>query len=114
MSRQCMSIDAIVTPPAEPLSPPPDTTHLTSPQLSNSMTEHPMTLEERRQRNKIASAKYRAKKQASLRSMATRLSQLTSANVSLQRDLTQTRQENEALRRICKALMSEQQTVAPP
>ncbi|KAF7724117.1 transforming growth factor beta regulator 1 [Apophysomyces ossiformis] len=103
------SNDAIVTPPAEPLSPPPDSTHASLAPINHNNKEQPMTLEERRQRNKIASAKYRAKKQASLRSMTARLSQLTTANASLQRDLAQAKQENEALRRICKAFMTEQQ-----
>lgn len=88
-SRKCMSINAIVdrhniTPKAEdiPLSPP-DSFKSRSPSLSPSMDymsygnnssnnnnngerrnsfQLPMSVEERRYRNKLASAKYRAKK----------------------------------------------------
>lgn len=82
-SRKCMSINAIVdhhniTPKTEdiPLSPP-DSFKSRSPSLSPSMDymsygsnnserrnsfQLPMSVEERRYRNKLASAKYRAKK----------------------------------------------------
>lgn len=76
-SRKCMSIYAIVdTPPQQdiPLSPP-DSFKSRSPSLSPRMDyatfsnderrnsfQLPMSVEERRFRNKLASAKYRAKK----------------------------------------------------
>ncbi|KAI9341834.1 hypothetical protein BD770DRAFT_330044 [Pilaira anomala] len=64
-----------------------------------------MSVEERRHRNKLASAKYRAKKQASMKSMTTKVSQLMSSNSNLQKELSKVKQENEVLR----AMLSTQQ-----
>lgn len=168
MSRQCMSISAIVaptTPPPEaPLSPPDSTTDrsfssyslsstpsspliasLTSPLIvqnsklrhrdqkqqtsdnnsnynhkfhSNGSTATSISLEERRHRNKLASAKYRAKKQASMRAMAAKLAQVTAQNAALQRDLAKAHQDNESLRQLCSSLMakasSSSKTSSPP
>ncbi|KAI8969967.1 hypothetical protein BDF20DRAFT_888696 [Mycotypha africana] len=66
----------------------------------------PMSVEERRYRNKLASAKYRAKKQASMKSMANKVSQLMNSNTTLQKELSRVKQENEILR----AMLLTQQT----
>lgn len=71
----------------------------------------PMSVEERRYRNKLASAKYRAKKQASMKSMASKVSQLMASNSSLQRELSKVKQENEVLRAM---LLAQQQPSASP
>lgn len=140
MSR-IMSIDAIVTPstppPEEPFSPPdsilnddssssPVLMSMLAP-LSNKSryldhkTNHSHTssasVEERRYRNKIASAKYRAKKQASMRAMAERLAQMCEQNKLLQQDLVRAEQENETLRQLCSSLMvklSSSSSSSPP
>ncbi|CAO3636232.1 unnamed protein product [Mucor fragilis] len=133
-SRKCMSIEAIVdhnTTSELPLSPP-DSFKSRSPTLSPNMEymtcsspttserrnsfQLPMSVEERRYRNKLASAKYRAKKQASMKSMTSKVSQLMTSNSSLQRELSKVKQENEVLRAM---LMTQQQqnsasSVAPP
>jgi hypothetical protein len=152
-SRKCMSIHAIVdannaTPSHEdiPLSPP-DSFKSRSPSLSpridymtyssnNSERRNsfqlPMSVEERRYRNKLASAKYRAKKvlyccvnlqiyfcmnfnifslqQASMKTMTTKVSQLMTSNTNLQRELSKVKQENEVLRAM---LLAQQQASAP-
>ncbi|KAI9318041.1 hypothetical protein BX666DRAFT_1846258, partial [Dichotomocladium elegans] len=64
---------------------------------------------ERRYRNKIASAKYRAKKQENIRSMTAKLAQMSSKNAALQRQLTQALEDNDALRRLCRSLMQAHQ-----
>ncbi|KAI9481120.1 MAG: hypothetical protein EXX96DRAFT_565499 [Benjaminiella poitrasii] len=116
-SRKCMSIQSIVdhsntTTPVEemPLSPP-DSYRSRSPTVSpriDSMSytpterrhscQIPMSIEERRYRNKLASAKYRAKKQASTKSMTNKVSQLMTTNTALQKELNRVKQENEVLR----------------
>ncbi|KAI8378333.1 hypothetical protein BD560DRAFT_325478 [Blakeslea trispora] len=68
-----------------------------------------MSIEERRYRNKLASAKYRAKKQASMKSMTAKVSQLMASNSNLQRELTKVKQENEVLR----AMLLNQQSSPP-
>ncbi|KAI8980844.1 hypothetical protein BDB01DRAFT_708200, partial [Pilobolus umbonatus] len=67
-----------------------------------------MPLEERRYRNKIASAKYRAKKQQNMKSMTSRISQLLSNNEMLQQELTKVNKENEQLRSLCRSIMFNQ------
>ncbi|OBZ89242.1 hypothetical protein A0J61_02721 [Choanephora cucurbitarum] len=67
----------------------------------------PMSIEERRYRNKLASAKYRAKKQASMKSMTAKVSQLMASNSNLQRELAKAKQENEVLRAM---LLNQQQS----
>ncbi|KAI8876023.1 hypothetical protein K501DRAFT_201350 [Backusella circina FSU 941] len=57
-----------------------------------------MSPEERRHRNKLASAKYRAKKQASMKSMTSKLTNLVSTNASLEHELAKVKQENAMLR----------------
>ncbi|KAI8075582.1 hypothetical protein BDF21DRAFT_423209 [Thamnidium elegans] len=107
-SRKCMSIYAIVDTNQEaPLSPP-DSFKSRSPSLSPNMDymhyerknsfQLPMSVEERRYRNKLASAKYRAKKQASMKSMTSKVSQLMNINSNLQEELSKVKQENEVLR----------------
>ncbi|CEP16100.1 hypothetical protein [Parasitella parasitica] len=127
-SRKLMSIEAIVdqnTSSTLPLSPP-DSFKSRSPTLSPNMEymtcsipesserrssiQLPMSVEERRYRNKLASAKYRAKKQASMKSMTSKVSQLMTSNSSLQRELSKVKQENEVLRAM---LMNQQQNSAP-
>ncbi|KAG2194061.1 hypothetical protein INT46_008213 [Mucor plumbeus] len=127
-SRKCMSIEAIVdhnTTSELPLSPP-DSFRSRSPTLSPNMEymscsspsserrnsfQLPMSVEERRYRNKLASAKYRAKKQASMKSMTSKVSQLMSSNSSLQKELLKVKQENEVLHAL---LMNQQQNDASP
>ncbi|KAI7893961.1 uncharacterized protein EV154DRAFT_415850 [Mucor mucedo] len=70
-----------------------------------------MSVEERRYRNKLASAKYRAKKQASMKTMTTKVSQLMTSNSTLQRELSKVKQENEVLRAM---LSAQQQAPATP
>ncbi|KAI8095096.1 uncharacterized protein B0P05DRAFT_524672 [Gilbertella persicaria] len=119
--RSCMSIHAIVDHEA-PLSPP-DSFKSRSPTLSPQMEympcpeerrrnslQLPMSIEERRYRNKLASAKYRAKKQASMKSMTAKVSQLMASNSSLQRELSKVKQENEVLRAM---LLNQQQQQLP-
>ncbi|KAI8149562.1 hypothetical protein BJV82DRAFT_588462 [Fennellomyces sp. T-0311] len=124
MSRQCMSIDAIILnptkqppqPPPQLLSPPNSTVGAPnspppSPVMSEASTHDSykchssVSLDERRHRNKIASAKYRAKKQASMRAMAAKLAQISAENASLQRELAKAHEDNEALRSLCKSFM---------
>ncbi|KAI8639963.1 hypothetical protein BD408DRAFT_391507 [Parasitella parasitica] len=133
-SRKFMSIEAIVdhnTCSTLPLSPPdsfksrsptlsPNVEYMTcsipTPSERRSSIQLPMSVDERRYKNKLASAKYRAKKQASMRSMTSKVSQLMTSNSSLQRELSKVKQENEMLRAM---LMSKQQhnatlVVEPP
>lgn len=131
-AQKCMSIDAIVgpsTPPPEPLSPPDSTFDSfsssgsisptysevkypisTSSSPSSVTSKHNSTsLDERRHRNKIASAKYRAKKQASMRAMAQKLAELSAENASLQRELSRANDDNKALRQVCESLVAKTQ-----
>ncbi|GAA5808666.1 hypothetical protein MFLAVUS_002059 [Mucor flavus] len=120
-SRKCMSIYSIVDTNQEaPLSPP-DSYKSRSPSLSPNMDymnyerrnsfQLPMSVEERRYRNKLASAKYRAKKQASVKSMTSKVSQLMNNNSNLQNELSKAKQENEVLRAM---LSTQSQTPSTP
>ncbi|KAI7905748.1 uncharacterized protein BX663DRAFT_500770 [Cokeromyces recurvatus] len=64
----------------------------------------PLSLQERRQRNKAASAKYRAKKNQQHGEMRTLISSLTKENDLLQRQLENARQENNRLKATCDRL----------
>jgi hypothetical protein len=64
----------------------------------------PLTLNERRQRNKAASAKYRAKKNQQHGEMRFMISSLTKENDLLQRQLDQAREENRRLKSSCDKL----------
>jgi predicted nuclease with TOPRIM domain len=56
------------------------------------------SLEERRQRNKEASAKYRQRKNTQQRAMRNTICQLSDRNAMLERQLQEVRQENQKLR----------------
>ncbi|KAI9253546.1 hypothetical protein BY458DRAFT_521794 [Sporodiniella umbellata] len=70
------------------------------PSLTNSPEESktPLSANERRYRNRLASAKYRARKQKDTKSMMNRATQLMDMNYQLSKDLVQAKQENEKLR----------------
>jgi hypothetical protein len=69
---------------------------------SSSVTSSsPLSLQERRQRNKAASAKYRAKKNQQHGEMRVMISTLTKENDLLQRQLEHIRRENERLKATC-------------
>ncbi|CEJ02255.1 hypothetical protein CU097_011225 [Rhizopus azygosporus] len=63
-----------------------------------------LSLHERRQRNKAASAKYRAKKNQQHGEMRSRIMSLSQENDILQRQLEYARQENHKLREACDKL----------
>lgn len=110
-SRKCMSIDAIVDnhstlPPSPPSS---CSSRSPSPDYCGKQPHPPMSAEERRYRNKLASAKYRAKKQASMKSMSTKVSQLMTTNHQLSRELAKMKQENEILRAMYERAITQQQ-----
>ncbi|KAI9249287.1 hypothetical protein BY458DRAFT_525821 [Sporodiniella umbellata] len=115
-SRKCMSIDAIVDNDERlPLSPPTSYASCSrspSPDyLQERRNSHPpMSAEERRYRNKLASAKYRAKKQESMKSMSGKVSHLMNTNYQLSRELAKTKQENEILRAMYEKVISQQPT----
>ncbi|CAO3679312.1 unnamed protein product [Rhizopus stolonifer] len=102
-----MSIDALIVSDSLPLSPP---TSFKSSSRSPSpvCSRQPMSAKERKYRNKLASAKYRAKKQESMKSMSSRVSQLMTFNYQLSRELTKTKQENEVLRTMYEKVISQQ------
>ncbi|KAF7729639.1 hypothetical protein EC973_004012 [Apophysomyces ossiformis] len=64
----------------------------------------PLSLQERRQRNKAASAKYRAKKNQQHGEMRSMIGSLTKENQLLQRELEQIRRENSQLKTTCDRL----------
>jgi radical SAM superfamily enzyme YgiQ (UPF0313 family) len=64
----------------------------------------PLSLQERRQRNKAASAKYRAKKNQQQGEMRTFISSLTKENELLQRQVDHVRRENNRLKTTCDQL----------
>ncbi|KAI8876982.1 hypothetical protein K501DRAFT_307448 [Backusella circina FSU 941] len=61
-------------------------------------TDHPLTLQERRLRNKAASAKYRHKKNQQQNEMQTMISHLSEQNRVLERQLEELRVENDRLK----------------
>ncbi|KAH8555051.1 hypothetical protein BGW37DRAFT_482270, partial [Umbelopsis sp. PMI_123] len=63
-----------------------------------SLYHEPMSLDERRKRNKAASAKYRAKKQTQISQMSNEIAMLTEENIALQKRLQQVCDDNELLR----------------
>ncbi|KAG2172040.1 hypothetical protein INT43_001517 [Umbelopsis isabellina] len=64
----------------------------------------PLSLSERRQRNKAASAKYRAKKHAVTMHMSTEIEELTKSNTTLKSKLEDAQRDNEQLRKRCAEL----------
>ncbi|KAI8980890.1 hypothetical protein BDB01DRAFT_796000 [Pilobolus umbonatus] len=64
----------------------------------------PLSLQERRQRNKAASAKYRAKKNQQHGEMRSLISSLTKENELLQRQLDHVKRENRRLKATCDRL----------
>lgn len=69
--------------------------------IPGSSTASPLSLQERRQRNKAASAKYRAKKNQQHGEMRAMISTLTKENDLLQRQLDHVKRENERLKATC-------------
>ncbi|KAI9303470.1 hypothetical protein BJ944DRAFT_149589, partial [Cunninghamella echinulata] len=65
-----------------------------------------LSLQERRQRNKTASAKYRAKKNQQHQDMRCMINNLTKENDMLIRQLDQVKMENQQLKSICDKLRS--------
>ncbi|CAO3650582.1 unnamed protein product [Mucor fragilis] len=80
------------------------TTRSSSISSATSATAPPLTLQERRQRNKAASAKYRAKKNQQHGEMRMLISSLTKENDLLQRQLDHVRRDNEKLKVTCDKL----------
>jgi cell shape-determining protein MreC len=76
-------------------------------QSGYSLSQEPMSLDERRKRNKAASAKYRAKKQIQISQMSSEISLLTEENTDLQKRLRQVRDDNERLRAKLMVLQSQ-------
>lgn len=72
----------------------------------------PLSLAERRQRNKAASAKYRAKKHAVTSQMSRKIEELTEHNSNLQRQLDNAHKENKELKQRCQALQRNQETTS--
>ncbi|KAI8342979.1 hypothetical protein BC941DRAFT_331437, partial [Chlamydoabsidia padenii] len=63
-----------------------------------------LSLQERRQRNKTASAKYRAKKNQQHHEMRSVINSLTKENDVLLRQLEQVKVENKQLKSVCDKL----------
>ncbi|GAN02817.1 hypothetical protein MAM1_0028d02264 [Mucor ambiguus] len=80
------------------------TTRSSSISSTTSATAPPLTLQERRQRNKAASAKYRAKKNQQHGEMRMLISSLTKENDLLQRQLDHVQRDNEKLKVTCDKL----------
>lgn len=80
------------------------TTRSSSISSTTSATAPPLTLQERRQRNKAASAKYRAKKNQQHGEMRMLISTLTKENDLLQRQLDHVRRDNDKLKVTCDKL----------
>ncbi|KAI8145808.1 hypothetical protein BJV82DRAFT_602341 [Fennellomyces sp. T-0311] len=70
----------------------------------DSSTSPPLSLQERRQRNKAASAKYRAKKNQQHGEMRSLIASLTRENELLQRQIEHYGQENSQLKATCDRL----------
>ncbi|KAI9468916.1 MAG: hypothetical protein EXX96DRAFT_589717 [Benjaminiella poitrasii] len=77
---------------------------LLTPNSASPSFSAPLSLQERRQRNKAASAKYRAKKNQQHGEMRALISSLTKENDLLQRQLETARQENNRLKTTCDRL----------
>ncbi|KAG1314291.1 hypothetical protein G6F62_013944 [Rhizopus arrhizus] len=107
-SRKRMSIDAIIEKDLLPLSPPTSYSSR-SPSPEYSERKRSMSAEERRYRNKLASAKYRAKKQANMRNMSDTVTQLMTTNYQLSCELAKMKQENEILRTMYERVISQNQ-----
>ncbi|KAI8640230.1 hypothetical protein BD408DRAFT_420145 [Parasitella parasitica] len=71
---------------------------------ATSMSVPLLSLKERRQRNKVASAKYRGKKKEEYENMQQQVSALLKDNEVLQRQLDQVRRENNKLKSTCDKL----------
>ncbi|KAG0162658.1 hypothetical protein DFQ28_000925 [Apophysomyces sp. BC1034] len=84
--------------------PSPQQQPLTTSYNANVAPTSPLSLQERRQRNKAASAKYRAKKNQQHGEMRTMIGSLTKENELLQRQLDQIRRENSRLKTTCDRL----------
>lgn len=69
-----------------------------SPANERTSSQEPMSLDERRKRNKAASAKYRAKKQIQISQMSNEINLLTEENAMLQKRLKQVCDDNDILR----------------
>lgn len=67
-------------------------------------SQEPMSLDERRKRNKAASAKYRAKKQKQISQMSKEINSLTEENTLLQKRLQQVCDDNNHLRAKVQAM----------
>ncbi|KAI8583937.1 hypothetical protein K450DRAFT_267942 [Umbelopsis ramanniana AG] len=84
----------------------PSVTQMTSssPSATRYAQDIPLSLAERRQRNKAASAKYRAKKHAVTAQMSSKIDELTASNAQLQRELDDAHMENRKLKDRCEDL----------
>ncbi|KAG2178470.1 hypothetical protein INT44_001622 [Umbelopsis vinacea] len=84
----------------------PSVTHMasSSPSATRYAQDIPLSLAERRQRNKAASAKYRAKKHAVTAQMSSKIDNLTASNTRLQRELEEAHKENQKLKDRCEDL----------
>ncbi|CEG82706.1 hypothetical protein RMATCC62417_16739 [Rhizopus microsporus] len=78
--------------------------HRSNQPTNNGSNNASLSLHERRQRNKAASAKYRAKKNQQHGEMRSRIMSLSQENDILQRQLEYARQENHKLREACDKL----------
>ncbi|CEG66247.1 hypothetical protein RMATCC62417_02861 [Rhizopus microsporus] len=78
--------------------------HQSNQPTNNGSNNASLSLHERRQRNKAASAKYRAKKNQQHGEMRSRIMSLSQENDILQRQLEYARQENHRLREACDKL----------
>ncbi|CAO3660734.1 unnamed protein product [Umbelopsis ramanniana] len=76
-------------------------------QSGYSLSQEPMSLDERRKRNKAASAKYRAKKHIQISQMSNEISLLTEENIDLQKRFQQVCDDNERLRAKLMVLQSQ-------
>ncbi|KAG2176443.1 hypothetical protein INT43_005683 [Umbelopsis isabellina] len=72
-------------------------------------SQEPMSLDERRKRNKAASAKYRAKKQIQITHMSNEINILTHENNLLQKKLKQICDDNDMLRAKIQSMQSDQE-----
>ncbi|CAG8486677.1 3631_t:CDS:2 [Cetraspora pellucida] len=74
--------------------------------LATSGTVTPLSLSERRERNKVASAKYRAKKHKQNQEMSSQINELIAENNVLTRQLEEMRAENNELKELVDKLKS--------
>ncbi|CAM0138289.1 hypothetical protein VKS41_001541 [Umbelopsis sp. WA50703] len=72
-------------------------------------SQEPMSLDERRKRNKAASAKYRAKKQIQITHMSNEINLLTHENNLLQKKLKQICEDNDMLRAKIQSMQTDQE-----